>query len=160
MKNISTPRMIIFDHDGTLVNTDSPDFKLFKGIKELLVDLSSAGFTLSVWTARGHQSTKESLKHLEIDSYFREIYGHDDGRTKPHPMGLEKVSAGIEKKNVLHIGDSVGDLEGARGFGIDVIAACWNSTNQVEIFKLKTPFIALTPDDCRKIIADKFNLNL
>ena len=152
--------MIIFDHDGTLVNTDLPDFKLFTGIKELLVDLSNAGFVLSVWTARSHRSTVESLKHLEIAPYFSEIYGHDDGLPKPHPMGLRKITEGFEKNNLLHIGDSLGDLEGASAFGIDVIAACWNSTNQVEIFKRKTPFLAMTPDDCRNIVAHKFNVLL
>ena len=39
MKNISSPGIIVFDHDGTLVNTDTPDFRVFPGIKELLVDL-------------------------------------------------------------------------------------------------------------------------
>ncbi len=152
--------MIIFDHDGTLVNTDVPDFKLFTGIKELLVDLSNAGFELAIWTARGHRSTVESLKRLEINSYFGEIYGHDDGLSKPNAMGLTKITEGLDKKNVLHIGDSIGDLDGALAFGIDVIAACWNSTNQVEIFRRKTPFLAMTPAECRNIISEKFKIDL
>ena len=160
MKNISTPKMIIFDHDGTLVNTDSPDFKLFPGIKELLVDLNAAGFELSVWTARGHRSTEESLKTLQIAIFFSQIYGHDDGIAKPNPMGLAKISEGFMKEELLHIGDSLGDVEGAQAFGIEVIAACWSSSNQVEIFKRKTQFVALKPDDCRKMIAAKFNVNL
>lgn len=160
MKKISVTGMIIFDHDGTLVNTDVPDFKLFDGIKELLVDLSEAGLEMSVWTARSHRSTVESLKRLEVINYFSEIYGNDDGLSKPNPWGLTKITEGLEKKKLIHIGDSLGDLEGASSFGIDVIAACWNSTNQVEIFKRKTPFLAMTPDDCRKIIAAKFNVNL
>jgi phosphoglycolate phosphatase len=160
MKKFSTPGMIIWDHDGTLVNTDTPDFKLFPGIKELLVDLTSAGFEMSVWTARGHHSTVESLKNLQIASFFREIYGHDDGLPKPHPSGLGTISEGIAKRSLLHIGDSLGDVEGAQSFGIEVIAACWNSTNQVEIFKRKKAFLAMTPDECREIIAKKFNVNL
>ena len=160
MTNISRPGMIIFDHDGTLVNTDVPDFRLFPGIKELLVDLGKLRFEMSVWTARSHRSTVESLKAQEIAGFFGEIYGHDDGMSKPHPMGLLKISQGIEKGNLLHIGDSVGDIEGAKAFGIDVIAACWNSTNQVDIFKRKTPYLAMTPADCRKIIAKKFNVDL
>jgi phosphoglycolate phosphatase len=159
MKNKSPPKMIIFDHDGTLVNTNVPDFKLFPEIKELLVDLTQAGFVLSIWTARGHRSTVESLESLHVASYFTEIYGHDDGLPKPHPSGLGKISAGFELSDLLHIGDSLGDLDGAQSFGIEVIAACWNSSNQVEIFKQKTPFIAMTPNDCRKIIASKFNIN-
>lgn len=160
MKNISTPRMIIFDHDGTLVDTDTPDFKVFVGIKELLVDLTKHGFHLAVWTARSHRSTVESLKRLEIASYFGEIYGHDDGVAKPHPEGLRTITDGFDKNHLLHIGDSHGDIEGARAFGISVIAACWNNSEQVENFRTKTPFVALKVDDCRAIIAKKFNVDL
>ena len=152
--------MIIFDHDGTLVDTDTPDFKVFPRIKELLVDLTRLGFHLSVWTARSHKSTVESLKRMEIASYFGEIYGHDDGVAKPHPEGLRSITDGFDKTLVLHIGDSYGDIEGAHNFGISVIAACWNNPEQVENFRTKTPFVALKVDDCRAIIAKKFNVEL
>ncbi|MEA9356456.1 HAD-IA family hydrolase [Bacteriovorax sp. PP10] len=160
MKKISSSKMVIFDHDGTLVDTETPDFKVFPGIKELLVDLNNAGFEMAVWTARSHRSTVESLKNADIASFFGEIYGHDDGISKPHPMGLSQITNGIDRESVIHIGDSLGDLDGANAFGIAVIAACWNSTNQVEIFKRKTPFVAMTPADCKVIIAKKFNVNL
>ena len=160
MKNISTLKMIVFDHDGTLVNTETPDFKVFPGIKELLVDLQALDFTLSVWTARSHRSTVESLKRMDIAQYFTDIYGHDDGMPKPHPEGLEKITEGLEKDSVLHIGDSLGDVDGATAFGISVIAACWSCPNQVENFRMKTPLVALAPSDCREIIAKKFNVEL
>ena len=79
---------------------------------------------------------------------------------KPHPYGLEKITAGFEKKFILHIGDSLGDLEGAESFGIPVIAACWNNINQVKNFEQRTPYIAITPSDCREIIAKIFSVNL
>jgi phosphoglycolate phosphatase len=153
-------KLIIFDHDGTLVFTEKPEFSLFPGIKELLVDLEQSGFSLAVWTARPRSSTLRSLKQLEIASFFGELYCSDDGPGKPHPMGLLKVSHGFEKENILHIGDSLSDIEGARSFGIEVIAACWNSTFQVETFKQKTPHVALKVGDCKKIISEKFKLDI
>ena len=75
MKNISTPGMIVFDHDGTLVDTESSDFKVFPEIKELLVDLSDLGFKLAVWTARPHRSTFLSLKNLGIESFLVRFMG-------------------------------------------------------------------------------------
>jgi phosphoglycolate phosphatase-like HAD superfamily hydrolase len=160
MKNISSLKMVIFDHDGTLINTDTPDFKVFPGIKELLVDLKAAGIEMSVWTARSHNSTVESLKNAEIASFFGEIYGHDDGMPKPHPMGLSQITNGFSTDSIIHIGDSIGDLDGANTFGIAVIAACWNSVNQVDLFRQRTPFVAMTPKECREIIAHKFNMKI
>ena len=158
IKNISYQKMVIFDHDGTLINTETSEFKVFPQIKELLVDLKSKGIEMCVWTARSHHSTLESLKNADIADFFTEIYGHDDGLPKPHPMGLSQITYGFEKDSVIHIGDSLGDLDGANSFGIAVIAACWNSANQVDIFKRKTAFVAMTPNECRDIIAQKFKM--
>lgn len=159
-QNLGHPlkNLIIFDHDGTLVFTEKPEFTLFPGIRELLLDLEKAGFEMAVWTARPRQSTLQSLKRLDIAQFFREIYTSDDGLSKPHPMGLFKVSSGLEKSHMLHIGDSLSDIDGARNFGIEVIAACWNNAFQVETFKKKTMHVALAVEDCRKIIAQKFNV--
>jgi len=149
--------LIVFDHDGTLVNTELREYHLFSGIKELLLFLKDQGFRLSVWTARSKESTRQSLTRLEIIEFFDEIYGQDSGFPKPHPIGLAHLSLGFEKSQVLHIGDSLADLDGAISFGIDVIAACWNNPNQVKNFKQKTDLIALTPKECESLILKKFS---
>ncbi len=156
MGKLTQDALVIFDHDGTLVNTELRDYALFPGIKELLLSLKLQGFKLSVWTARSSESTKASLSRLEIYGFFEEIYGHDNGFPKPHPMGLENLSAGFEKSQVLHIGDSLADLDGALNFGIDVIYACWNNSNRVQNFKEKTTMVAMSPKECDGLISKKF----
>ncbi len=150
--------LIIWDHDGTLVNTDAHTFTLFKGVKEILLDLKGLGFEMAIWTARPRASTLESLKNLEIVDFFGEIYCYDDGPSKPHPEGLQKLVKGRDKKHVLHIGDSRSDIAGAHSFGVDVIAACWYSARNVNEFKKMTSLIAMQVSDCQKIIAEKFNV--
>lgn len=159
MKKLNVSGLIIFDHDGTLVNTNDHDYTLYRGMRELLQLLKLHGLHLSVWTARSNQSTTQSLTRLDILDLFDDIYGHDDGAPKPNAMGLERLSAGYTKNQVLHIGDSRADIEGAQGFGIDVIAACWNNPNQVQNFMQKTSMVASSVDDCKEFIAKKFNLN-
>jgi len=147
---------IIFDHDGTLVDTNSSPFILFTGMKELLQDLKSRHFELFVWTARPRRSTIESLKRLEIAHYFTEIYCFDDGIPKPHPMGLAELTAGLSKKSILHIGDSLTDFEGAHAYGIEVIAACWSVPDQVKKYAQIADYTALSIEECRQIIERKF----
>ncbi len=155
------PFLIIFDHDGTLMHTETRQFTLFPKMKELILDLKDQGFHLSVWTARGHASTVNSLKNAGIMEYFDEVYGHDDGLSKPHPMGLVKLTDGFLKKNVLHIGDSLADVSGALGFGIQVIYACWNNPNQVQNqSEIDNVFVAEKVEDCRSIIEKKFGISL
>lgn len=149
---------IIFDHDGTLVNTEARTFVLFEGMKELLSELKSQGFRLYVWTSRPRKSTLESLNRFELESFFYEIYAYDDGLPKPHPMGPEQLTEGISKNNILHIGDSSTDIDGAKAYGIEVVLACWSGTFQVMNLKEKNQadYSALNLQQLKEIIKGKF----
>lgn len=150
------PGHIIFDHDGTLVNTDFSPFILFKGMREFLIELKSLHFELYIWTARPRRSTLESIKKFDIAGFFTEIYCFDDGIPKPHPMGLKSLTEGIPKDKILHIGDSLTDFEGAKAYGIEVVAACWNNPFQVEKYAEFADYTALNLDECMKVIKGKF----
>lgn len=159
-KDSKSPRgHIIFDHDGTLVDTSSSPFILFTGMKELLQELKSMNFELYIWTARPRRSTIDSIKRLEIAHYFTEIYCFDDGIPKPHPMGLAELTAGLEKDSILHIGDSMTDFDGAHAYGVEVIAACWSEPDQVKKYAQYADFTARSLDECRQIIEKKFERN-
>ena len=147
---------IIFDHDGTLVNVGSGNYQLFPGILELLQELKAENFALYIWTARPRSSTQAIINQLNIAKYFLEISCVDDCLGKPHPQGLEQLTAGVDKKRILHIGDSTTDIEGATAYGIDVIAACWNNPKQAEYFKKLTPLIASEVKEVKKIIRGKY----
>ena len=77
-ENIINRGHIVFDHDGTLVNTDISPYSLFPGMKDLLVDLKAFGFELYIWTARPRRSVLESTKKLDIIHFFSELYCYDD----------------------------------------------------------------------------------
>jgi phosphoglycolate phosphatase-like HAD superfamily hydrolase len=149
---------IIFDHDGTLVNTEGRTFVLFEGMKELLSVLKLLGFNLYVWTSRPRKSTLESLKRFELESFFSAIYCSDDGLSKPHPMGLNQLTEGISKKNILHIGDSSTDVDGAKAYGIEVVLACWSGPVQVMNLKEKNQadYLAMNLRQLLEIIKGKF----
>ncbi len=149
---------IIFDHDGTLVNTDFTPFTLFTGMRELLRDLKVLNFELYVWTSRPRRSTVESLKKQEIANFFTDIYCFDDGIPKPHTMGLKILTDGVPKDQILHIGDSMTDIEGAKAYGIEVIAACWNSPDQVEKYSQLADCTAININDCKNFIKRKFHV--
>ena len=76
------PKNVVFDCDGTLVDTSSSKYKLFPGIKELLHELSSECL-LYVWTARGRSSTLRILEELGVISYFDSFSTVDDHFPKP-----------------------------------------------------------------------------
>lgn len=157
-EKLRTPGHIVFDHDGTLVNTGWAPYTLFSGMRELLVDLKALGFELYIWTSRPRRSVVETTQKLDIASFFTDIFCYDDGLSKPNPMGLKKLTEGISKTQILHIGDSMSDIGGAQAFGIEVVAACWNAPDQVDKYKPIADYIALNLVELREIIKGKFHV--
>jgi phosphoglycolate phosphatase-like HAD superfamily hydrolase len=147
---------IIFDHDGTLVQLVNGQFQLFAGMKEMLFDLKKQNFTLYIWTARPRSSVLSIINRLEIAAFFDGIYCSDDGPSKPHPFGLEILTDGISKNSILHIGDSMTDIDGAKAFGIEVIAACWNDPGLKKDWQKITPLVASDLVECKKLIRGKY----
>jgi phosphoglycolate phosphatase len=143
---------IIFDCDGTLVDTSGYKARLFPGIKELLADLS-AQHTLYVWTARGRDSTLRILKDLQVAQYFNAFATPDDCVPKPHIQGILQLVGSTSKKSVCVIGDSSNDILGAKNFGAIAIGAIWNNETNGDVLKdYGADFIVSHPRECSRII--------
>jgi phosphoglycolate phosphatase len=143
---------IIFDCDGTLVDTSSPKYRLFPGIKELVIELSGDA-KLYVWTARSRASTLRILQELGIFSYFEAICTIDDAPPKPHIEGLVDLAGEQDKKSICMIGDSSFDILGAKNFGVMAIGAVWNAEARGEVLKdFGADFIVSHPAECSKLI--------
>lgn len=143
---------VIFDCDGTLVDTSSYKHKLFPGIKELVVELSHENL-LYVWTARDRASTLRILGDLGISSYFESISTSDDAYPKPHVAGIAQLVGSIDKKCICIIGDSSSDMLGAKNFGVMGIGAIWNHGASPQVLRDSgADFIVSHPSECSKLI--------
>lgn len=128
-------------------------FRLFYGIKKLLLELAKNEYQLYVWTARDRRSCLKILKELGVLNLFLEIRCLDDCDPKPNPAGLREMLGDIEKAKIVVIGDSMSDIVGAKNFGVNSIAACWASSQIESHLTLYGPEgLAKSPLDCLKII--------
>jgi phosphoglycolate phosphatase-like HAD superfamily hydrolase len=116
---------IVFDHDGTLVNTEQYPTQAFEGMSELLPELLRCGYKLYVWTARGRGSTVEILRSLAMIEHFDLLSCGSENSAKPSPEGIQAILPGIEPSKVIVIGDSAGDMMGGSAFGAYCIGALW-----------------------------------
>ena len=116
---------IVFDHDGTLVDTCVLPRMLYPGLRELLSFLKEKNVFLYVWTSRSNKSTRSSLEELDVMSHFDGVYGGDDGPGKPAPDGISVLLPEVNPQNVIVIGDSIGDIIGGKKFGASCIGAMW-----------------------------------
>lgn len=116
---------IIFDHDGTLVDTTTYKRALFPGMKGLLKTLEKNGVTSYIWTARNRPSTVEILSSLAIIGQFKGMSCGGEMTAKPSIDGLESLMIKAPKEEILLIGDSLGDIVGGVSFGAFTVGALW-----------------------------------
>lgn len=148
---------IVFDHDGTLVDTRGPEHKLFTGIKELLVELARE-HQLYVWTARPRASTLRILTNLGVLQLFEGVCTIDDAPNKPHVAGLALLLGKAQKNSICMIGDSTNDILGAKNFGVLALGAVWGAdgdrARHGDVLKdYGADFIVAHPSECSRIIA-------
>lgn len=118
---------IVFDHDGTLIDTNSFSKRFaYEGIADLLESLYQKNINMYVWTARKKNSTKEILQECGLLKYFKDICGGDTAQTKPSADGLHYLLPEVAVENIIVIGDSIGDIIGAKSFGATGIGALWS----------------------------------
>ena len=145
-------RLVVFDCDGTLFNTDLPRPTFYPGIKELLLDLAQ-DCRLFVWTARGRASTLRILEDNGVKHLFEGISTPDDAPSKPHIRGLFDLLGESPKKSICVIGDSGMDMLGARNFGVLGIGAVWNlSASDLFLRQAGADFIVSHPSECSTLI--------
>lgn len=145
-------RHVVFDCDGTLLDTSSHPYRLYPGIKELLNDLAQ-DCTLYVWTARGRASTLRVLQESGVVQLFEAFYTADDGVGKPYVQGLDSLVGACPKESIIVIGDTSNDIFGAKNFGIKSIGVLWNGeARRSVLLECGADFIATDPKECSKLI--------
>jgi phosphoglycolate phosphatase-like HAD superfamily hydrolase len=142
------PYHVVFDCDGTLVDTSLSPYVLYPSIKKILTNLSLVA-NISVWTARDRLSTLRILNEHQVTHFFQAIYSSDDDFPKPHVKGLEELTFGTDKTKVFVIGDSTMDMLGAKNFGAKAIGALWNGQSHKNLLiEAGADFIAASPQEC------------
>ncbi len=117
---------IIFDHDGTIVNTCVLPRYVFQGLTTLLQKLYDLNIPMYVWTARSKESAITSLEEQNILHFFQDVCGGQTTAPKPSPEGIEYLVPEASAENVIVIGDSIGDIIGGKMFGAFTIGALWS----------------------------------
>lgn len=100
--------------------------KLYPGIDMLLKTLKKEGYYLAVSTLKSQKIAEVVLKNYNIAEYFDCIVGMDENETltkcKTIQMAMRKCNV---LENVLMIGDSQYDWDGAYEAGIDFIGVTY-----------------------------------
>ena len=107
-----------------------PDFHepLFVGARETLQQLAARDdVLLGVATGKSRRGVDVLFEREGLSGYFVDIQTADDAPSKPHPGMIENAmrATGVDKRNVLMVGDTSFDIEMARNADVGAVGVSW-----------------------------------
>ncbi len=120
-------------------NTGIYECKVFDGIEHVLKKLKEAGKILIVTTSKVQYFAEQILRDNNISEYFDYVCGNDissgrDSKTKVIEYAFE-VAKIKNKDEVIIIGDTKYDIEGAKNTGIKSIGAFYGYGEKSDLEK-------------------------
>ncbi|MEF3254395.1 MAG: HAD-IA family hydrolase [Deferribacterales bacterium] len=140
----STHRKLFEEH---YIEQCTKNTYVYKGVEELLKELKSLGYTLSVATNAYTKFAEKMLTHLNIDRYFDLIVGACKvEKPKPNPDMLFHIMGKFSNSSInIMVGDNHTDVYAAKNANIDMVFAGWGF-GKIENYADVT-FVAKTPYD-------------
>ena len=128
---------------------------LFPGIHEALRTLRDRGVTLGVLSNKTEATGQRIVSHYFPDIPFAFIWGNNGVRPlKPDPAGAEEFLAllGLDRSEVVYVGDSDVDIRFAAAAGIPSVGAVWGFRGREELVSAGAKLLADTPSDLPNVI--------
>ena len=114
----------------------TPNTRLFPETLDVLRALKERGARVGIISTKYRFRIHDTMdQHLPVDFLDIVVGGEDVTRAKPDPEGLLHAitELGVEKKDVLYIGDSTVDAETARAAGVDFAGVTHGVTTADEL---------------------------
>ena len=107
----------------------------YPGIQDVLRKLKADGHSLYVATSKPEVMAQNILKHFQMDGYFDIICGavSDAKRNTKEQVIEHLLSLLADRENLVMIGDTIYDVDGAAYHGIPTVAVSWGYGNVTDM---------------------------
>lgn len=108
----------------------------YQGIVSLLNELQSRGVLLAVASNKYQAATEKIIANYFPDIRFVKVYGQrTDVPIKPNPAVVLEIMghAGVERNEVLYVGDSGVDMQTGINAGVDTVGVSWGFRSRSEL---------------------------
>ena len=132
------------------------DLALFDGVREMLADLSQAGYFLAVATGKSRVGLNRAMNAAKVLSVFDATRCADETFSKPHPAMLQELTRelGQDMKRTLMIGDTTHDLQMARNAGAGGVAVQYGAHSVAELAALEPLYAASSVAELHRWLTD------
>lgn len=130
--------------------------KIYKGIPELLDELTLRNIRMAVFSNKADEFTKRIVDSLLEKWNFESIIGFTtEELRKPNPEIAIRISKnfGISSSEILYVGDSGVDMQTANNAGMSAVGVTWGFRTEQELVETGAKFILHHPLDLLKILS-------
>ena len=127
---------------------------LYDGIRETLLALEKAGWSLAVATGKSDRGLASTLAANDLSGLFASLQTADRHPSKPHPAMLEAalVDCGAMPGDAVMIGDTSFDIDMASAAGVRAIGVAWGYHEPAELLHAGAEIVAETPAHLMEIL--------
>ena len=130
---------------------------LYPGIRETLLALRDAGWSLAVATGKSDRGLRATIATHDLSDLFGSLQAADHHPSKPHPAMLEAalVESLAEPVDAVMIGDTSFDIEMAKAAQVTPIGVAWGYHEPAELLRAGAKIVAETPEHLTEILLDR-----
>jgi len=126
----------------------------YPGIRELLETLQKNGHRLYVATSKPEAMSVKILEHFDLAKYFTKICGAatDRSRNTKEAVIAYLLEETGEAGNMIMVGDTVYDVNGAKALGIPCVGVAWGYGEVADMENAGAIAIAYSMDELLSIL--------
>lgn len=129
--------------------------KPYEGIAELLKNLQDKGIKLAVNSNKNNNQTRTVISHYFPEIDFMAVFGSREGiPNKPDPYTANGIieMMGLDKEEVIYVGDSEADIKTAHNAGIRAVGCLWGYRNKEVLESVSADFLVSKPEEILNLI--------
>jgi phosphoglycolate phosphatase len=126
--------VILSKHEGFAAANAVP----IEGALDIVKKIRDAGLKTAILTNNGRPALDKIVKQVPLEEYFDLIFTrHETPKPKPFPDGLWKIASelGVDKSEVLYIGDALIDGTAAKRAGIEFWGVATGETTADKLYE-------------------------
>lgn len=132
--------------------------KPYNGIENLLTKLQNENYRLAIASNKTHPATASLAARFFPGIQFTDVFGQREGYpVKPNPSILDEIisNAGVDKNNVLYVGDSGVDVATAQNAGVNFAGVLWGFRPRKELEEIGASVFVSDTEELYEIIKNK-----
>ncbi|MFA5763623.1 MAG: HAD family hydrolase [archaeon] len=113
--------------------------QIYPNVFDTIKKLKEQGILLFIFSTKYSYLVKQALDKFEVSNYFQEIIGGEFEPIKPAPVAVENIlkKYGLEKDELLLVGDSEVDKESAQNANIKFVLIDYKKKSQIKEYYKK-----------------------